>query len=58
MLFDGMRSVGLYDIKTDKLMSTDVLPDFPEVAAAMEQKLKALIQQYDNRMITDQLTVQ
>ena len=56
--FDGTRSVGLYDIKTDKLMSTNILPDFPEVAGSMEEKLKALIQQYNNRMIADQLTVQ
>ena len=56
--FDGTVSVGLYDIKTDKLMSTNILPDFPEVAGLMEEKLKALIQQYNNRMIADQLTVQ
>ena len=56
--FDGTVSVGLYDIKTDKLMSTNILPDFPEVAGSMEEKLKALIQQYNNRMIADQLTVQ
>jgi len=56
--FDGINSVGLYDIQKDKLMSTDVLSQFPEVAGSMEKKLKALIQQYNNRMIADQLTIQ
>jgi phosphoglycerol transferase MdoB-like AlkP superfamily enzyme len=56
--FDGNSTVGLYNIKADKFMSTNVLPEFPGVAASMEQKLKALIQQYNNRMIADQLTIQ
>jgi hypothetical protein len=56
--FDGINTVGLYNIKADKLMSTNVLTGFPEVAASMEQKLKALIQQYNNRMIADQLAIQ
>ncbi len=56
--FDGIRSVGLYNIKTDKLMSSNVLLNFPEAAVSMERKLKALIQQYNNRMIADQLTIQ
>lgn len=56
--FDGLHTVGLYDIQKDKLMTTNVLTKFPEVARSMEKKIKALIQQYNNRMIADQLTVQ
>ncbi|HMG91982.1 MAG TPA: LTA synthase family protein [Chryseolinea sp.] len=56
--FDGTRSVGLYNIKLDKLMLRDVLGEFPQVAGQMEQKVKALIQQYNNRMLADKLTVE
>ena len=55
--FDGAASIGLYNIQSDKLMAHDVLSEFPEVARTMEQKVKALIQQYNNRMIADKLTV-
>ena len=56
--YDGTMSIGLYNIKSDKLMSHDVLTEFPQVANSMEQKVKALIQQYNNRMIADELTVE
>ena len=56
--FDGAASIGLYNIQSDKLMTHDVLGEFPEVARTMEQKVKALIQQYNNRMIADKLTIQ
>ena len=55
--FDGAASIGLYNIQSDKLMAHDVLGEFPEVARTMEQKVKALIQQYNNRMIADKLSV-
>jgi phosphoglycerol transferase MdoB-like AlkP superfamily enzyme len=56
--FDGMRSVGLYDLQSDKLMSKNLLQELPEIAGAMDQKIKALIQQYNNRLIADKLTVE
>ena len=56
--FDGAVSVGLYNINSDKLMVHDVIGEFPDVARTMEEKVKALIQQYNNRMVADKLTVQ
>jgi phosphoglycerol transferase MdoB-like AlkP superfamily enzyme len=56
--FDGATSVGLYNIQSDKMMSQNLLKGSPEVAVAMERKIKALIQQYNNRMIADKLTVE
>lgn len=54
--FDGTRSVGLYNFKTDKLTRHNLLDSLPSVRQPMEQKIKAIIQQYNNRMIEDRLT--
>jgi phosphoglycerol transferase MdoB-like AlkP superfamily enzyme len=56
--FDGTSSVGLYNIRRDKLMVENVLGKLPEVVSRMEGQVKALVQQYNNRMIDDKLTVQ
>lgn len=55
LFFDGKRSTGLYNFKQDRLMKTDLLQDSAQRAAAMEQKVKAFIQQYNNRLIRNQL---
>jgi hypothetical protein len=39
-------------------MSANVLSKYPEVTKEMEKKIKAIIQQYNNRMIADELTIQ
>lgn len=57
LFYDGKEATGLYDFKTDRLMKTDLLKDSVQVAAAMEQKLKAFIQQYNNRLVRNQLIV-
>jgi hypothetical protein len=54
--FDGRKAVGLYNFKTDKLMKRNVADDFQEVVIGMETKVKAIIQQYNNRVIEDRLT--
>lgn len=56
--FDGAASVGLYDLQSDKLMSRNLLQESSDVAVSMERKIKALIQQYNNRMIADKLTTE
>jgi phosphoglycerol transferase MdoB-like AlkP superfamily enzyme len=55
--FNGTRSVGLYQFKTDKLLEENVIEDNPDIVGAMEQKIKAIVQQYNNRMIEDRLIV-
>ncbi len=54
--FDGNKSIGLYNFKTDKLMKRNVVADLRGVVKAMERKAKAIIQQYNNRIIDDKLT--
>ncbi|MGJ7031816.1 LTA synthase family protein [Niabella hirudinis] len=55
LFFDGKKSTGLYNFKRDRLMKTDLLQDSAQRVAAMEQKVKAFIQQYNNRLIRNQL---
>lgn len=56
LLFDGTRSVALYQFKTDKLLKKNLVNTMPEVREKMEKKIKAIIQQYNNRMVDDNLT--
>ncbi|ANH79871.1 sulfatase [Niabella ginsenosidivorans] len=55
MFFDGNKTTGLYNYPTDRLLQKDLVRDSAQVAAGMEQKLKAFIQQYNNRIIRNQL---
>lgn len=54
--FDGTKSIGLYDIKTDRLLRNNLLGTRTE-QSAMEHKLQAIIQSYMQRMNTDNLVV-
>lgn len=56
--FDGKKSVALYDFKNDKGLKTNLVNDRLDIVTAMETKLKAFIQQYNNRMVDDNLTLE
>ncbi len=53
--FDGEKSVGLYRYREDRLLENNLLETDPQRAAAMENRLKAFIQQYNHRMIANEL---
>ncbi len=55
LLFDGEKSVGAFNFKTDSLLQNNILPQNGEGFGEIENTLKALIQQYNNRMIDDKL---
>jgi phosphoglycerol transferase MdoB-like AlkP superfamily enzyme len=57
LMFDGTQTVGLYDFKKDKMITRNLMTERPEVVQSMERKVKAIIQQYNNRLIDDRLTV-
>jgi phosphoglycerol transferase MdoB-like AlkP superfamily enzyme len=57
LISDGLKSINLYNLRTDRLNKNDLINKAPEIRADMEKYLKAFIQQYNNRMIKDQLTV-
>lgn len=56
LLFDGSQTTGVFDYKKDRLMVHNLKGRVPQ-QAAMERLLKAIIQSYMQRMLTDQLTV-
>lgn len=58
LLFDGSKPIALYKFRTDLLLKNNLLPALPEVAHAMEKKIKAIIQQYNNRMVDNKLTIE
>jgi len=53
--FDGTDATGLYHYPFDSTLSNNVISANPDVAGTMTGKLKAVIQQYNNRMITNKL---
>jgi len=55
--FDGDRTVALYNFKTDTTLKHNVMKQYPDVVKNMEAKMKAIIQQYNNRMVENRLTV-
>ena len=58
LMFDGTRTLGLYNFKNDKLQQENLVAGFPDRVEKMENTIKAVIQQYNNRMIEDRLTAQ
>lgn len=58
--FDGTRSVALYNFKTDTSLSNNLIKnkELTEEKQSMEQHIKAVIQQYNNRVVENDLTIQ
>lgn len=54
---DGQKSTALFNLAKDRLTKINILNKELEVQNQMEKYLKAFIQQYNNRMIKDQLIV-
>lgn len=55
--FDGEKSIALYDFTHDKMLKENLLGKVPG-QADMEAELKAIIQQYIERMLSDRLTAE
>jgi phosphoglycerol transferase MdoB-like AlkP superfamily enzyme len=55
---DGIKSTALFNLKKDRLTKNNIINQQPLVQKALETELKAFIQQYNNRMIKNQLTVE
>jgi phosphoglycerol transferase MdoB-like AlkP superfamily enzyme len=56
LLFNGEKSLALYDIKSDRMMQHNILSLHEDVALLLENKAKGFMQQYNNRMIANCLT--
>jgi len=57
LLFDGSKVVSMYDNETDPKHKNNLLDKDKETAAHLEIKIKAILQQYLNRMIHNDLMV-
>lgn len=55
MTHDGKKALSLFNLKEDRLERHDVLMKETQVAEHLERSLKAFIQQYNNRMIHNDL---
>jgi phosphoglycerol transferase MdoB-like AlkP superfamily enzyme len=58
--FDGKRSVALYNFKTDTMLQENLLKEekLRDQRTKMELHIKAVIQQYNNRMVENNLTIE
>ncbi len=54
--FDGVKSIGLYAFQEDRQLKNNLINEMPEIVTALETRIKAFIQQYNNRMVDDNLT--
>ena len=55
--FDGKKTLGLYNFTTDTYFKENLLSQKGDVVGEMETQLKAIIQQYNNRLVGNKLTV-
>jgi len=55
--FDGIKTLALYNFKTDSMLTQDVKDTQSEIKSRMEEKIKAIVQQYNNRLVEDRFTV-
>jgi phosphoglycerol transferase MdoB-like AlkP superfamily enzyme len=57
MQFDGRRALALYQYKSDLKLERNIVKEKPDVVQAMEKKMRGIIQQYNNRMVENNLTL-
>jgi phosphoglycerol transferase MdoB-like AlkP superfamily enzyme len=57
LTFDKSQSFGLFNYKQDRLFQHNLISQEPAIREKMEKKMKAIIQQYSNRMIRNDLVV-
>ncbi|MBZ0242793.1 MAG: LTA synthase family protein, partial [Bacteroidales bacterium] len=55
--FDGSQTTGFFALAKDSLLQNDLKEQRLPIQKSLEEQLKAIIQQYNNRMITNDLFV-
>lgn len=58
LIFNGDTSTALYDYVHDRMLSHNLLEEETDKVQQMQRKVEAILQQYNNRMIDNQLTVE
>ncbi|MBG0781115.1 MAG: sulfatase-like hydrolase/transferase [Bacteroidales bacterium] len=56
--YDGIQSVGFFDLQHDSMLQYNLIAERSNALMQQEQKLKAILQQYNNRMISNKLTAE
>jgi phosphoglycerol transferase MdoB-like AlkP superfamily enzyme len=57
LLFDGEKTTALYDLQRDRMMQRNLAGQHEAVRLLLESKAKGFMQQYNNRMIDNCLTI-
>ncbi len=57
LLFDGDKSVALFNYKNDAMLTHNILDSLINTRVEMENLIKSIIQSYNNRLILNKLTV-
>jgi phosphoglycerol transferase MdoB-like AlkP superfamily enzyme len=52
-----IKPVGLFNYKNDRYLEKNLLSEHPDIEIQMEEKLKAVIQTYNSRLIDNNMTV-
>ena len=55
LMFDGEKSRALYQYSLDKMLKKNILKTSEDTAAGMEHKFKAIIQQYNYRLLNNKM---
>lgn len=58
LAFDGKKAIALFNWKKDPLLKENLISIAPEIAAEMEQFIKAYVQSFNTRVIHNQLTIE
>ncbi len=56
--FRDDKEVGFYNYRKDPLLQNNIVGQMPELEKSMLRQLKGIIQQYNSRMIKDNLTIE
>jgi len=56
LLFNGEKSTALYDVKSDRMMTSNIIEQHENIRQRLEAHVKGFIQHYNNRMIDNCLT--
>lgn len=56
LIFDGYNSIELFDHKRDSLLQSNIINEKPEISKFLENNIKAILQNYQQRMERNLLT--
>ncbi|MFO0506824.1 MAG: hypothetical protein ACK5X6_08265 [Chryseotalea sp.] len=58
LIFDGTKTTALYNFKEDRMLRQNLRKTEKDRVLTMERKIKAIIQQYNNRLIQNEMVIQ